>query len=261
MICETARALLHPYVDGELDLMRSLEVEEHLGGCAVCGREAAALQALRAAIGESAQFYPAPPGLEARVRAMASGKASRPERVLHLPLFGWGLIAAAAAVALITIRFKGGSFTPPDTTEVVAREVLADHVRSLMVNHLTDVLSSNQHTVKPWFEGKIDFSPTVDDLTPQGFTLVGGRLDFLANRPVAANVYKRRAHVINLFVWPLPRAADAAPVLETRDGYNIVHWTTSEMTYWAASSLNSTELLEFVNDLTAPAPREAPSIN
>ena len=266
MTCETARTLLHPYADGELDLLRSLDVEEHLRGCAECSREATALRALRAVIGAAAHFYTAPPGLEAQVRAMASAEPSRPERDRHLPFFGWGLIAAAAVVALVAIGLKRGPFAPPDPTEVIptevlAREVLADHVRSLMASHLTDVVSANQHTVKPWFEGKIDFSPTVDDLTPQGFTLVGGRLDFLAHRPVAAIVYKRRAHVINLFVWPAPHASDAAPAQETDDGYNLVHWVRSGMTYWAVSSLNGAELDEFVADLIAPESRVSPSAN
>ncbi len=250
MTCETARALLHPYADGELDVMRSLEFEEHLSGCAECAREVAATQALRSAIRETAEFYPAPERLQTRIRAIAGEEpAPDAERDVHLPSLGWLMIAAAAAVALLGVWLKGEFSEAPDATQLIAREVVADHVRSLMVDHLTDVPSSDQHTVKPWFEGKIDFSPLVRDLSAKGFPLVGGRLDFLDNRPVAAIVYKRRAHMINLFVWPVPQAADSPPSSEVRDGYNIAHWTRSGMTYWAVSSLNAAELLEFAADL------------
>jgi len=253
MTCAEARVLIHPYVDGELDLSRSLEIEEHLGGCAACAAEAAAVRALSAGISEGAHRYEAPARLENRIRAMAGqrGGAAHRQR-FALPQVEWGLLAAAAAVALIVILYKGGFFAGGSGSEEIAREVVADHVRSLMVDHLTDVISTDQHTVKPWFEGKLDFSPVVEDLAPQGFKLVGGRLDYLGNRPVAAIVYKRRAHVINVFVWPQPGGGETPVTLESRDGYNLAHWTTGGMTYWAASSLNSDELKEFVADLRQP---------
>jgi anti-sigma factor RsiW len=127
----------------------------------------------------------------------------------------------------------------------MAREVVDDHLRSLTANHLTDVLSSNQHTVKPWFDGRLNFTPPVEDLGPEGFPLVGGRFDYLDNRPVAAVVYRRHQHIINLFISPAEHAADSLPVSQVRGGYNIIHWTKSGMAYWAVSSVNGAELGKF----------------
>ena len=124
--------------------------------------------------------------------------------------------------------------------------VLDAHVRALLTDHLTDVLSSDHHTVKPWFAGKLDFSPTVDDLASQGYALAGGRLDYLDGRPVAALVYQHQRHIINLFSWPVPQAGDTPAAVEVRQGYNQIHWMQGGMTYWAVSDLNVDELHAFV---------------
>ena len=245
MTCEDARPLVHAYVDGELDLLRSLEVEGHLEGCAGCGRELAQLRALRTAFADGGLYHQAPARLERRIRA-AVRDARRTERGhgFAVARFGWGG-AAAAAVVLVAILVRGVLPFDSATGDPTAREVVDDHLRSLTANHLTDVLSSNQHTVKPWFDGKLSFTPPVEDLVAQGFPLVGGRLDYIDNQPVAAVVYRRREHVINLFVAPTAPGPDLRSESTTRGGYNIVHWTKSSMAYWAVSSVSGVELGKF----------------
>jgi anti-sigma factor RsiW len=203
--------------------------------------------------------------LEHRIRtalvesAPAASRATAPTPVATArkrPMFSWEFLAVAASLALVAVmavRFTLRPENPSPDDELLAQEVLASHVRSLMVNHLTDVPSTDQHTVKPWFDGKLDFSPPVDNLSAQGFPLVGGRLDYLAARPVAALVYQRRKHFINLFIWP--SAGQTAEKAVMRQGYNLIHWTRAGMAYWAVSDLNYSELTEFVRliqDRTPP---------
>ena len=130
------------------------------------------------------------------------------------------------------------------TDNLLAQEVVSSHIRSMMLNHLVDVPSSDQHTVKPWFNGKLDFAPEVKDFADQGFPLAGGRLDYIDNRTVAALVYQRRKHSINLFIWPSP-GAPINPQQFSVNGYHIIHWTKSGASYWAVSDVNSTDLSEF----------------
>jgi anti-sigma factor RsiW len=137
---------------------------------------------------------------------------------------------------------------PRPAAQLLAEQVVSSHIRSLMANHLSDVVSTDQHTVKPWFSGKLDFAPVVTNLAPQGFPLVGGRLDYLDDRTVAALVYKHRQHTINLFLWPLSDS-DANPQILSIKGFNVVHWTQAHMNYWAVSDLNASELTEFARDL------------
>jgi len=189
--------------------------------------------------------------LEERIRASVH-KASRPERDPFAgPRLPWRLFALAAAVAAVVIGAVGivalMRGTPgAGANQGLAQEVVASHIRSLMGNHLEDVASTDQHTVKPWFDGKLDFSPVVNDFSAQGFPLVGGRLDYLDNRPVAALVYGRHKHYINLFVWPVSGGSDAGVQTTEAQGYQVFHWTTAGMTYWAVSDVNGADLGQFV---------------
>jgi len=172
--------------------------------------------------------------------AVSAARRLRPRRIS----WAWTSIAVAAVFIAMVAWQLGRLTSRPSPDDLLAQEVLASHVRSFMASHLTDVPSSDQHTVKPWFNGKLDFSPRVKDLSGDGFQLVGGRLDYLENRPVAALVYQRRKHFINLFIWPSP--PDSKQKTLMRQGYNLVRWTQGGMAYWAVSDLNWTELQEFV---------------
>jgi len=145
-------------------------------------------------------------------------------------------------VAWNVVRFV----MPAPTTNVLTQEVLASHIRSLMPGHLVDVTSSNQHTVKPWFNGKLDFSPPVVDLAQQGYPLIGGRLDYVRNKAVAVLVYQHRGHVINLFVWPEGQNEGQGTTSITQQGYHILSWNRSGMSYWVVSDLEEAQLQEFV---------------
>ena len=253
MTCEEARLLVHAYVDDELGLAASLEVEGHLGGCRACADEKADLLALRSVLSGGDFYHQAPAVVERRVRAaLRNARRAESPRNFSFRYFGWA--GAAAAVVLLAIIARGVLPLGPPMSEATVREVVDDHLRSLTANHLTDVLSSNQHTVKPWFDGKLNYTPSVIDLTSEGFPLVGGRLDYLDNHPVAAVVYRRRQHIINLFILPTPRTHDTLPASEVQAGYNIVHWTKSGMSYWAVSSVSGTELEKFAQLISAPTP-------
>jgi anti-sigma factor RsiW len=244
MKCPDVRHLLHPYSDGELDLVRHVEIEDHLTGCAECAEQEKHLRSLRAAISSSSLYHKAPASLPTRIQ-LATPPLTRGRRrsSLQFAAIAAGvllLIGASAAIGMLLSRAR----TPAD--DQLAEWVVADHVRSLQVDHLTDVPSSDRHTVKPWFRGKLDFSPQVPDLSPQGYALSGGRLDYLADRPVAALVYYRRSHAINLFTWPAVNDEEKAVRARSRQGFHIRYWQRSGMTYWAISDLNDQELDEFV---------------
>jgi len=247
MSCQEACQFVDAYVDGELDLVRSLEVERHLETCADCRALCDQVEQLRNAVRTHRPYFAAPDGLDNRIRARLRVSAGAQTRTVWYQTFpAWRLSAVAAsilALAVFTAMFVAVLRRPAG--EALAEQVVSSHIRSLMENHLTDVPSSDQHTVKPWFNGKLDFSPPVKDLKAEGFPLTGGRLDYLDARPVAALLYRRRQHTINLFVWPSSHS-DSGSQLATMRGYNLVHWTQSGMTYWAVSDLNSRELNEFV---------------
>jgi anti-sigma factor RsiW len=246
--CQETGGLIHAYLDGELELVRNLEIEQHLRGCNSCTQSYERLRALQGAMRNNTFRFAPPAKLENRVRV-----AIRREAHTHTwPLMGswrWA-IAAVTLVVLAALVFSVVTLRRDRTEDdLVSQEIVSSHVRSLMASHLTDVATSDQHTVKPWFDGKLDFSPPVRDLATQGFALVGGRLDYVGNRPVAALVYQRRQHLINLFVWPSAVNPSATQKASVRQGYNLIHWTNAGMTFWAISDLNLVELQEFARDL------------
>jgi anti-sigma factor RsiW len=244
---DPASRLLEAYLDGELDLVRSLEVERHLSECETCSAALRRQRGLRSALMDGSLYYDAPKGLSERVRTGVR-KTSKGSWPVAPAGWRWRAVAAslpvAAALAWALVALPKG----PSQDELVSREVVSAHVRSLMAEHLTDVASSDRHTVKPWFNGKLDFSPEVKDLAGEGYPLVGGRLDYIGGRGVAALVFRRGNHSINVFVWPEPdaRGGDGESSIQ---GYNVIRWRHSGMRYWAVSDLNLPELLELAGDL------------
>src|SRR5215472_15497208 len=231
---ENIRELLHAYVDGELDLANARETERHLEGCAVCRGTEKAIRELRSAVTSEAIVYHAPAHLRRNVRAALRREAKSTRQSLS----PWLMFATGAAFAAMILGFVLFQTTRAARTEAIVDQVVANHVRSLLAAQLVDVVSSDQHTVKPWFDGKIDFAPEVRDLSANGFPLVGGRLDYLGDKTVVALVYQRNKHPINLFITPAIGSRDSSPVSFTRRGYNILAWTHGEMNYWAVSDLN-----------------------
>jgi anti-sigma factor RsiW len=246
--CRETQTLIHGYVDGELDLVKSLEIEQHLHECPACTEAHTSLEALRTAIKSTDLYFQTPPGIANRVRSAArtAGRVDRAHRTLRIrrgPLLG---VAASLALFMVAGWALLRVLPARSADDFLAQELIAGHVRSQMLpSHRFDVASTDAHTVKPWFQGKLDFSPPVRDLASQGFPLVGGRLDYLDNRPVAALVYQRRKHTINLFIWPTAPGSEPSAKTMKLKGYNLIKWKSSGMTYWAVSDLNESELQEF----------------
>jgi anti-sigma factor RsiW len=238
---ENIRELLHAYVDGELDLANTRETERHLQSCANCRGIEKAIRELRNALTNDAPAYRAPAHLRRNVRAALRREAKSTRQTLS----PWLMFATGAAFAAVILGFALFQMTRTARTDAIVDQVVANHVRSLLAAQLVDVVSSDQHTVKPWFDGKIDFAPEVRDLSANGFPLVGGRLDYLDGKTVAALVYQRNKHPINLFITPEPTSQSISPKVMNRRGYNVFSWTNSGMKYWAVSDLNQTELREF----------------
>ena len=246
MSCQITQEFIHAYVDGELDLARSLEVEQHMQECQACASAYHNQTALRSAFKDSSLYHSAPPRLEKRIRSSLRREAKSEG---GRRLFGWRWLPVAAMALILLLGLVIWRAVPslrPSEDEILAQEMVSNHVRSLQLeSHRTDVISSDQHTVKPWFDGKLDFAPPVKDFSSQGFPLIGGRLEYLNNRAVAALIYQRQKHFINLYIWPADQSNATSEVATKRQGYNLLHWTNSGMTYWAISDLNGVELHEF----------------
>lgn len=238
MQCESAQGLIEAHLDDELDANRKAEIEAHLADCDACVRWHRQLFELRDAI-RSLPHYTASARLRQRVETNLRGSPG--------PALSWKTAAIAAVVLLAVslawnielVRSQHGD------ADLIAREIVSDHVRSLIGTHLLDVTSSDRHTVKPWFSGKLDFSPDVRDFAAQGFPLTGGRVEYVDRKPAAALVFNRRGHVINVFTWPTSAAA-ASPAVLNENGFNITRWSKGGMNYWVISDLNQGELDQFV---------------
>jgi mycothiol system anti-sigma-R factor len=263
--CEEIKNLMDAYLDGELDALTSQRVEQHLRDCPKCEQAYEVETVMAHAISQAAPYYKAPFELRERIQVSlrdaigvttsrgAPGAASlavrRPEAMRRGVFFDvpWNWLALAAAIAVAAII--ASSFLPrlrqPGADQFLATQLIASHVRSLMAAHLTDVASSDQHTVKPWLDVKLDFAAPVVDLSGDGFPLVGGRLDYLDNHSAAALVYQRRKHFINLFIWPTTPADTKAQQMVTRQGFNLLHWIAGDFTYWVVSDVNITDLQKF----------------
>ena len=265
MNCEEAAKLMDGYLDGELDPITSQTIEQHLLECPKCDQAYKIHGSLIRAIGNASPYYKAPAELRERIQSSLRDEiAELPTRSISRepqPLFprrqprprailwetSWNWLALAAAIIFAAVI--AFTFVPrlqrPGADQFLATQLIASHVRSLMAAHLTDVASSDQHTVKPWLDVKLDFAAPVVDLSGDGFPLVGGRLDYLDNHSAAALVYQRRKHFINLFIWPTTPGDSKAQTMVAREGYHLLHWSDGDFTYWAVSDVALSDLQNF----------------
>jgi len=275
MNCKEATKLMDGYLDGELDPITSQTIEQHLRECHNCDQAYKTHGSLIRAIGDATPYFKSPAALRERIQSSLREEiAARPLRnvardsqilfrrrrpelrtiLLGTPWNWLGLAAAIIFAAIIALNVVP-RWQRPGADQFLATQLIASHVRSLMANHLTDVASSDQHTVKPWLDAKLDFAPAVVDLGSEGFPLLGGRLDYLENRPVAALVYQRRKHFINLFVWPAESGTINRTNTITRQGYQLLHWIDSDFNCWAVSDVSNDDLQTFKQVFEKQLPR------
>ena len=245
MDCHEVEGLLSAYLDGELEPAVSTSVRDHVDVCAACRQRLANLESVGRMV-RRAPYYQAPDALRARLTP------SRTRSTTTSQLLAWAAVVvmvASLSGSILFVRSSTQAARTVDRVDAIAQEVVSSHVRAMMGEHLFDVQSTDQHTVKPWFLGKLDFSPPVTDLAQAGFPLTGGRLDYVAGHPVAALVYTRGQHTINVFVWP--ESSDAIPSPDARAirGFHVRHWTHGGMSYWAVSDVNDADLDQFVRAL------------
>ncbi len=261
MNCAECEVLLHALLDGELDAGHARDVEAHVAQCSGCAEKLRAFRAMRGAMATANLKEAAPENLRSRIeatlpspepRVTSALKIARPSRRMFFGGFAAGAALSAAASLFLTVIRN-------DQEQTIAGEVVSAHIRSLQAGHLMDVETSDQHTVKPWFDGKVDVAPPVIDLTAEGFTLLGGRLDYIDGEPVASVVYRRRKHIINLFVAQRLGAEHAFVTARTVQGYNVRHWSDQGLSFWAVSDLDGEELGEFVQKVSAALHPSHPS--
>lgn len=253
MDCREAGPLIAGLVDRELDPRTEQELTRHLETCDACSGVFETENAVSRSLREALPYFETPAGLAGRIRntlpQTADGvieDAPRPRFVTQRIARGFALAAALVLVAIVFYRLGRIQTVPAAAAPLLARQVLACHVRSLMADHLMDVVSTDKHTVKPWYTGRLDFSPPVDDLKASGYPLIGGRMEYVDGHPAAGLVYKFRKHIINVFVWPAAGSA-TEPAATTIQGYNIETWTGRGMTWWAVSDMNAQDLRHFAD--------------
>ncbi len=255
MNCAECEVLLHALIDHELDAGHARDVEAHVTSCSACAETLRAFRAMRTAMAQATLKDAASGALRARIEAalptpsaqlIAPRQSFRASRRNFFGGFAAGaLLSGALAASLVLSVFH------TDQDQITGDEAVSAHLRSLQAGHLTDVETSEQHTVKPWFNGKLDVAPPVIDLTAQGFTLVGGRLDELGGETAAAIVYRRRQHIINLFVSRRQGAERRGEISESRHGFNVRHWAEAGLDFWVVSDINAGELDEFCQKFKA----------
>jgi anti-sigma factor RsiW len=250
MTCADCVENLGPFIDGELPADEAALVESHLKSCQDCAAAHRRLVETSSQVKGALTRYRAPDVLKARIRASLAeaGTEALSQRVLMATPRGrvWPrIVAAAAAVAIVSSALTFASLNRSPSADPLQQEVLNSHIRSLMPGHLTDVASNDQHNVKPWFNGRVDVSPAVPRLDSIGFPLLGGRLDYVEGRNVAAVVYGRRQHMINVFSWPAAAQGDLAPAVSSANGYNFIRARRNGVEVWIVSDLNLRELEDF----------------
>jgi len=262
--CEEIKNLIDAHLDSELDPVTSQKIERHLRDCGACEQRYKVEAAMAHAISRAAPYYKAPIELRERIQLSLREATGAPSRSIEKagPLPGkrqeaarrgvlfelqwkWLALAAAIVLAAIIVSTLPSRLRQPGADQFLATQLIASHVRSLMADHLTDVASSDQHTVKPWLDAKLDFAAPVLDLSNDGFPLIGGRLDYLDNHSAAALVYQRRKHFINLFIWPTTPTDSKGEATVVRQGYHLLHWNDGDFTYWAVSDVNISDLQNF----------------
>lgn len=247
MTCDEAHQLLHAYIDNELDIATALQIERHLPACLKCRKELEAARVVQRALAQPAVYYPASAALRARltkaIRSEAGKMGTPPDARVFSRWWNRPMAFSGLAAGLLLIIGFVLLYLPSTAPRGPIDELVASHLRSLEAEHLLDVASTDQHTVKPWFDGKLEFAPPVIDLSGEGFPLIGGRLDYLHDGKVAALIYRRNKHFINLFIWP----GDASPETDGKLGFNLIRFQCKGMVCWAVSDLNAAELQQFVD--------------
>ena len=251
---------LNAFVDGELDLLAQREIEDRLQHDDALRDEVQALRQLRQSVRDHADYHVAPDAFRRRIEALVPVAAAMPSRlsVGRGSLQHWldwrPMLVAFAAMALLVVTLMQTGWRPGDGDRL-GQQVIASHVRSTLGLHLVDIASSDHHTVKPWLSSKLDFSPPVQEALLPGSVFLGGRVDYLDSRPVAALVYRQGAHVVSSFMWPTARpAADDAVVFSTDKGFQMAHWSRSGLTHWVISDVESETFAAIVRSLEVAAP-------